>query len=350
LIAQQAVLCPAVFYTMDFCINHFEGEETYMKNGKQLISLCVLIVLAGIVVLGCKKKEEGMTVGLALTGIQTNSIFIDMKKAIEAKCNEAGYKLIATDLAEGPIKMVSFLENCINAKAKVIIYQNIAEDAYMDLLQRAKEEGAILGSYDNPSTIAQYTSLASNYELGLTIGRDCGKWVESNPGSKKVGLCSFSYLEFLVLREQGMRDGFAETCPSGQIVMSLNAGPDPQSCVAAGENFLQAHPDIQAAMGVVDTQVLGVWEAFKAAGKSFEKNHIGLFGCDASDDGLAAIRANDMFLCTIDLDVVNQVVELFDRCVKLALTGEYEQDKAVAVFPMKAIYLSNIDDVGKPVR
>ena len=317
-----------------------------MKKGKRLISLFALIALAGVVLLGCKKKEEGMTVGLALTGLQTNAIFIDMKKAIEAKCNEAGYKLIATDLAEGPTKMVTFLENCINAKAKIIIYQNIAEDAYIDLLQRAKDQGAILGSYDNPTKVAQYVSLASNYELGLTIGRECGKWVEANPGSKKVAICSYSPLDFLIVREQGMRDGFAEMCPSGQIAIAIDAGFVPEG-VTAGENFLQAHPDLQAVMGINDSGPVGVWEAFKAAGMSFEKNRIGLFGCDASDDGLTALRANDMFLCTIDLDVVNQVVELFDRCVKLALTGEYEQDKAVAVFPMKAIYLSNINDVAK---
>jgi ABC-type sugar transport system substrate-binding protein len=145
-----------------------------MKKGKRLIVLCVILPLMGIVLLGCKKREQGMTVGLALTGIQTNSIFIDLYKTIETKCNEAGYKLIAMDLEGGPSKMVTFLENCINAKAKVIIYQNIAEDAYIDLLLRAKEQGAILGSYDNPTTVAQYTSLASNRELGLAIGRECG--------------------------------------------------------------------------------------------------------------------------------------------------------------------------------
>ncbi|GHV81035.1 hypothetical protein AGMMS49944_28260 [Spirochaetia bacterium] len=320
-----------------------------MKGRKSVFGLFVLVVVMGTMLLGCKKTDSNqITVGLALSGIQTNSIFIDMRRAIEAKCEKEGWKLIAADLLEGPPKMITFLENCINAKAKIIIYQNIAEDAYVDLLQRAKDQGAILGSYDNPTTVAQYTSLASNFELGRAIGRECGKWVEANPGSKKAAICGYSLLDFLVVREQGMRAGFAETCPSGQIVISVDAGFVQQG-VAAGENFLQAYPDLQAVMGINDSGPVGVWEAYKAAGMSFEKNHVGLFGCDASEDALRALRANDMFLCTINLDVVNQVVQLFDRCMRMAQTGVYEADQAEVTFPMQAIYLENIDDVGKLV-
>ena len=35
--------------------------------------------------------EKKLTVGLALTGINSNAVFIDMRKDIEARCNEAGY-------------------------------------------------------------------------------------------------------------------------------------------------------------------------------------------------------------------------------------------------------------------
>jgi ABC-type sugar transport system substrate-binding protein len=112
------------------------------------IAAALLAGAASSVFAGGGKQQQGdtITVGLALTGIQTNSIFIDMKRAIEEKCQQAGYKLITADLMEGPGVMVTFLENCINANAKVIIFQNIAEDAYEDILKRAKDRGIILGS------------------------------------------------------------------------------------------------------------------------------------------------------------------------------------------------------------
>jgi ABC-type sugar transport system substrate-binding protein len=120
--------------------------------------------------------------------------------------------------------------------------------------------------------------------------------------------------------------------------------------VSAGENILQAHPDIQAVMGINDSGPVGVMEAFKAAGKNFAKDHIGLFGCDASEDGLRCLRENDMFIATIDVDVVNQVIQLYDRCVKMALSGQYEADKAVVTFPMRPIYLKDLDAAGNIKR
>jgi ABC-type sugar transport system substrate-binding protein len=310
-----------------------------------LICILLLAALSPAFAAGGKQQSETITVGLALTGIQTNSIFIDMRRAVEEKCRQAGYKLITADLMEGPGVMVTFLENCINAGAKVIIYQNIAEDAYEDILRRAKDRGIILGSYDNPTKIAHYTSMASNHELGLTIGRETGKWVQANPGSKKVAICNGDILDFLVVRKEGMIAGLKETCPSATIVADLLAGTVPMG-VTAGENILQAHPDIQAVMGINDSGPVGVMEAFKAAGKSFAKDHIGLFGCDASEDGLRSLRENDMFLATVDVDVVNQVIKLYERCVKMALTGQYEADKAVVTFPMTPVYLKDLDETG----
>ncbi|MHC6201632.1 sugar ABC transporter substrate-binding protein [Breznakiellaceae bacterium SP9] len=318
-----------------------------MKSAKRVFGVFVLVIVTGAILLGCNKKADAqITVGLGLTGIQTNSVFIDVRRAIEAKCKAEGYKLITADFLEGPGKVTTFMENCLNADAKVVLFQNIAEDSYADLLQQLKDKGTILGSYDNPSKIAHYIGQVSNYELGKVIGQECGKWVAANPGSKKVAICGYPTLDFLAVREQGMRDGFAEVCPEGQIVISVEAGYVQQG-VEAGENFLQSHPDLQAVMGINDSGPFGVAEAYKAAGKSFAKDHIGLFGCDASEDAIRAIKENDMFLCTIDLDVVNQATELFERCLTMYKTGEFDASKAVVYFPPRPIYLSNIALIDK---
>jgi ABC-type sugar transport system substrate-binding protein len=297
---------------------------------------------------GCGKQQskEQIAIGLALSGIQVNSIFIDMRRAIEEKCEKEGYRLITADLMEnGPSKMITFLETCLAAKAKVVVYQNIAEDAYADQLNQLKAQGCILGSYDNPTKIAQYTSQASNYELGKTIGREAGKWAQANPGSKKAAICAYSLLDFLVERTRGIRDGFKEACPEGQIVFEIDAGFVQQG-VAAGEALIQAHPDVQVVMGINDSGPVGVFEAFKAAGWNFQSHPIALFGCDASEDAMRALRENDMFKATIYLDVVNQVIQLYDRCLEMALTGKFDQSKANVYFPMQPVYLENADIVG----
>lgn len=290
-----------------------------------------------------EEPEESLTIGLALSGINSNAIFIDMTKDIQAKCDEAGYKLMTADIAEDPNKVVTALENFINGGCDVIIFQNYAEEACASLMEEAIDKGIILGSYDYESDYAQYACIASNYEVGKVIGQECGKWVKANEGSKKVALCSYSPLDFLVEREEGMREGFAETCPDGEIAITLDAGYPPEG-VTTGENFLQAVPDVQAVMGINDGGVLGVYEAFKAAGMSFEKDHVGIFGCDASVDGINAIKEDDMFLSTIDLDLVNQVSQLYKRCVDAALGGEIDESKAVVTYPINPVYIDDLSE------
>ena len=314
-----------------------------MKRGVKIVCTALLMCVSvfSLIAEGQSEDKDGsLTVGLALSGVNSNAIFIDMARDLEKRTDEAGYKLLTSDIAAGPEKVVSTLENFINAGCDVIIFQNYAEEACSDLMQQAVDKGVVIGSYDYESDIAQYAVIASNYEVGKAIGQECGKWVAANPGSKKVAIASYTSLDFLVERERGMRDGFKEACPEGEIVISLDAG-FPHEGVPAGENFLQAHPDLQAVMGINDGGTLGVYEAFKAAGKDISDG-VAIFGCDASVDGINAIKEKDMFISTIDLDLVNQVSQLYERCVETALTGNIDESKALLTYPVKPVYYDDL--------
>jgi ABC-type sugar transport system substrate-binding protein len=326
-----------------------------VKGFKKIISFFLVIVLAAAFS-ACQsspkpasgdntKAGEKLTVGLALSGITTNAVFIDMTKSIQKLCDDAGYKLMTADIQGDPNNIVKAIENFVNGGCKVIIIQNYAEQACADAIQNAISKGVVFGSYDYTSQFAQYAIVASNYEVGKVIGQQTGKWVHNNPGSKKVVLCSYPDLDFLVERAKGMKEGFLQECPEGQVVQELKAGFAPEG-VTAGENFLQANPDLQAVMGINDGGTLGVYQAFKAAGKS-KADGIGIFGCDASLDGLNAIKENDMFISTVDLDLVNQISELYKRCVDAALNGKVDDSKKTVTYPITPITIDNINTMGK---
>lgn len=315
-----------------------------MKSIKKVVLAATVGTMAVSAFSTTALAEESLKVGLALSGITTNSVFVDMTKSIQEKCDEAGYKLMTADIQEGTQATVTALENFVNAGCKVIILQNSAEEAYADLLKDAIEKGVIIGSYDYDSELAHYSIYSSDEEIGEAIGRAAGEYCNENEGSKKVCICNYSQLDFLVRREQAIEKGFMEVCPDGEIVSVQDAGYPPEG-VTAGENFLQACPDVQAVMGINDGGALGVYEAFKAAGKTREKDGIAIFASDASEDALNALEEDDMYYCTIDLDLVNQVNELYDHCVETALTGEVDEEVSSHVYPINPIYLSNITDV-----
>ena len=97
---------------------------------------------------GQAAEEKSLTVGLALSGITTNAVFIDMTKNIQRKCDEDGYKLMTADIQSGTSAIVTALENFINGGCDVIILQNSAEESYADLLKNAVDKGIVIGSYD----------------------------------------------------------------------------------------------------------------------------------------------------------------------------------------------------------
>jgi ABC-type sugar transport system substrate-binding protein len=303
----------------------------------------------GVFASGSTQQASGggqFTIGFAQSGLQTNSIFIDALRAIEDNYVKGkGYRLITADLLEnGPAKMITFLENCVATNARVVIFQNIAEDAYADQLQQLKDKGVILLATDTAGKIAQYSLEVDNYNVGVSIGREAGKWAKANAGSKKAAICGYSLLDFLVVRANGIKDGFKEACPEGQVVYEVDAGYVQQG-VAAGEALIQAHPDIQVVMGINDSGPVGMLEAFKAAGWTTADHNIGLFGCDASVDAVRALKEEGMFKCTISLDLMSTLLATTDAAIASAETGKIDAAIAHKVYPQLPIYLSNIGDI-----
>lgn len=326
-----------------------------MEKFKKVVVLTagMMLAMSATVFAGGRQDTSGsstetITVGLALTGLQTNPIFIDIRRAFEERCSQAGYRLIAADLSNGAADMTKFLENCLTAKAKIVVFQNIAEDSYINLLEELTAQGAILASYDNPSKIAHYVSMASNYELGKTIGRMCGEWVHANPGSKKAAIATFNALDFMIVRADGIREGFKESCPEGSIVFEQDINIA-DGGVGLGEAIITAVPDIQGIMAITDIGCIGIGQAFAAAGWTFQNHRIGMFGSDASEDGMREIRKNGMFIGTIYMDLVNQVLGLFDRSLDTMKTGAINEAEKIVYFPMQPITIENADLVGKPL-
>jgi ABC-type sugar transport system substrate-binding protein len=311
--------------------------------------LACLLLLAGLALTGMPLFAKGnaqsggkkLTVGFAVAAINTNSIWIDIRRAYEEKCKQEGWTLITGDLTEGAPKAISFLETCITAKADVVILQNIADGAYDDLLKQLKDQGCCLITTEKSSSIAYYNAEIKNDEAGRIIGRATGKWVKENPGSKKVAVCAYTQIPELLTRGEGLKAGFLEACPEGQVVYEKDAGYVQQG-VEVGEALIQAHPDIQAVMGINDSGPYGAGEAFKAAGWTFENHRVGLFGIDNSEDAKRALKEGGMFQATLDMDLVACYVGLFDLGVDFALNGNYDESQKMTYAPMKVIYQADV--------
>ena len=93
-------------------------------------------------------------------------------------------------------------------------------------------------------------------------------------------------------------------------------------------------------VGINDAGVLGVYETFNAAGIDGEK--LGMFGGDAVDDALAALKAGGTFRGTVSTEMLPNAHQFIDMAVELAENGKVEERELY--FPMKTITVDTVDE------
>jgi ABC-type sugar transport system substrate-binding protein len=287
------------------------------------------------------KSGKQLVIGLGLTGIRSNTIFLQILHSYEARCKANGWRLITGDFNNGAADASTFLENCLAAHANIVVVQNIAENAYADLLKQLKAQGCVLGSADQPSQIMQYTVMVNNYDLGKVIGNMAVDYIKTHPGSKKGAICSFDTMDFMKQRAQGMEDAFK--AGGGTVVFREDANTQDWG-MSFAEDLMTAHPDVQVIMIMVDTTALSEVQAFQGAGWTYAKHPVGLFGSDAGAPAIAAIKQNGFFRGTVYLDLVKGCNELLDKCLETVKTGKIAKD-AVIYFKPVPVTIDNTDVV-----
>lgn len=304
---------------------------------KKLVALLLVLMLALGMTASAENTDKKLTVGFAFSGLTTNPPFIKMDALISSKCAERGWEYISVNIENAETMMTAF-ETFISAKCDIVIFQNSYEDVCADQITQLREMGCVLGSFDKDSELCQYSIYASNYEMGLVLGRECGKWVNEHEGSKKLGILYYALYDFIVERANGIRDGFLEVCPDGEVSTPVHTGSVAES-VGAMENLLQVMPDVQVVGTTGDYAAIGAMEACRAAGLSLANGGPAIWGVDGSDDGLAAVKEQ---VCTIALDLVNQTDLMFERCVQTALIGEIDEANTSVPYPMVPTYYEDI--------
>jgi ribose transport system substrate-binding protein len=170
-----------------------------------------------------------------------------------------------------------------------------------------------------------------------------GDWINENlEGEAKVAICDYSLINFLKVRADYIEIGLLERVPNAEIVARQDAGLLDQG-VDFGERLLQAYPDVDVVAGINDNGVLGVKEAFEVAHKT--SSQIAMFACDATDEGLKAIKSDSVFRGTIDSKLVQMGEDMFMTAVNTYL-GKPSSERVVT-FDIVPITKENIGSVEK---
>lgn len=289
--------------------------------------------------------DKKVVIGVTMADVTSPSIVL-MLNAMEEQAKEMNAELKIVDYKSDISTLIESVENFVSANVDCIVAQTMDTGSGTDALRAAKDAGITVIAFDTAleDNVMDYFFGASNYELGKTIGTAAGTWAKDNiTGPVKVGVCNAPSIAFAVERSNGIIDGVKEACPDAEVVMEAECYMTPVG-VETGENFLNANPDMNLVVGINDGGVLGVYEAFKAAGKSGNEE-IGIFGGDGTPDGFDSVAAGDIFRGTVSLELDKIGMQMVEYAVNTAQGNPPEE--TTVYFPMIPVNGDNVSDFTK---
>jgi ribose transport system substrate-binding protein len=119
----------------------------------------------------------------------------------------------------------------------------------------------------------QIDEAATSFAMGVTAAK---KWMEFHPDKPiKVGQISYLNIEsVLKIRSQPFFDGVKSVAPNAELVSRLDGAGSVEVSMAAAQDMLQAHPEVNIVYGANADHALGALAAFESAGRGKAVNGV----------------------------------------------------------------------------
>jgi len=311
---------------------------------KTVLALVLAAVLAvpgaASVFAGEEKDVKDIKIGFAVSDM-SDAFFAHLVQNMQEYADEVGVTLTVKEAPE-IIDKITAIENFVESGCDTIICHVTDADALKDAALSAEEAGVHFVSYDSDIEGTDGFIGIDNFEYGYAIAKNAAEWINENLADLeevKVGVCNYPDYPFLVVREEGILAALEEISPNAKVVVSAKAGYTPEG-VDVGDAWVQSNPDLNVVVGINDAGVLGVYEAFKSAG--IERDDLAMFGGDAVDDALTALKDGGAFKATVSTNMLVHANLFVDMSIELAQKGELEEREVL--FPLLPITSENVDE------
>jgi ribose transport system substrate-binding protein len=303
------------------------------------ILLCISMIFAFVACGGTgggtgsgEDEADPVKVGLILTGI--NGIFAEFITALKASAEENDVEFQFTEGADDA-KKIAAIENYVATGVNVIICQVGNPEATRPAMEAAQAAGVKFISYDMDTEGSDAFFGVNNSDFGYAIGKNAADWINDTFDSGqevKVGLTNYPSLQFLIEREVGIEKALNEIAPNAKLVAEAQAGFKDEG-VSAGEDWVRSHPDLNVVVGINDDGVLGVYEAFKAAGKA-DGDTIGFFGGDATNEACRLISGGTAYRMSVSIAITKIAPDFISAAASLYRGEPVEHDNVFPLYPV----------------
>ena len=226
-------------------------------------------------------ENKSIKIGVSF-GQNVHPFFVAMQLGIEAACKDLGitdYTILAADSSLET--QVSQIENLVTMGCDVILLNPYDSDGVANAVAAALDAGVGVFTMDIDCEGSTAFVASDNYVVGQMLGDYI---VKKLGGEGQVAIIDGISVTSLKDRT----DGFMATIKDSNIkvVAEQQTAMSRDTALASAETILQAHPDINAFVGVNENSGMAILSAVTSANLS----GIILTTVDATSENMAAIR------------------------------------------------------------
>jgi ribose transport system substrate-binding protein len=236
--------------------------------------------------------------------------------------------------------------NFISQKVDGILLHTLDPAVLDQAIKAAHDAGIPISTfYNEPATKAnphvQIDESKTSYQMGVIAAT---KWKEFYPNKPiKMGLIDYLNVEHAMQqRSNPFIEGVKSVAPNAEVVSRLDGGGSSEKALAAAQDMLQAHPEVNIIYGTNADHALAALAAFENAGRGKAVNGKPLteifIGTDATEAELLKLfNPASSFKITQGLQPKANAVAEIDTMMKM-INKELAWDKWVEVFTNDKIF------------
>lgn len=302
---------------------------------RNLFIMTLILLLAVVFGSGLVLADE-YKVGFAVSTL-SNPFFVSMKDAGMEKAEELNLDLITLDAQDDVSKQVSQIQDLIVRDVDVLIVNPVDSDAISVVIQEANRANIPVITVTRPSNNGEVTQ---HFDVD---NKECGSLVANKLVKDLNGAGNIAILEGIpgAVSAQDRQQGFMEVIDQNEnlkVITSLTANYSRSEGYSVTEDIIESNPNLNAIYAHNDEMALGAVRALSAANKL---DQINVYGIDAIDDALNAVKNNEM-TATIMQQPKLQMKTAVESAYKLIQGQKLEEE--IVFIPVKLIDQNNISE------
>lgn len=252
-----------------------------------LILVSVVVVLLVGSAVGTLAQQKKIVLGVTTINLLTE-FFADVAKGQEAAAEKAGVQLIMNDPRSDLVAQMHAIEDFVARGVDAILVDAIDATAMTPAVEAAVDKGIPVVTFDMalPTDKALTFVGTDSYLAGKQIGRWTRDHIEKS-GEQKTRISNLARVDSVVQLERYR--GFKEevTKLSGvQIFEPQNTGHTREEALAAAENILTGHPELDFIYSTNEMGVIGAYAAIESA----KRTEVKVLGWDVTPDAVEGIK------------------------------------------------------------